>query len=151
KGDMELQAGMYAEALVTIGLAADIAHAESDWSAFADAALAFEETSWRPGLLGFDSVGILRKAEEHELPRRQAVLLRSSLGRALYYCGRDEDARRVAAEALGAAREFGDPVVLGHALVCAGQAHAFFREGSSEIVLAHCRELLTIVDQQARL
>ena len=143
KGEAERLAAAHAAALATLSAAAEIARDEGDWSAFARAVIAFEEASWRPGLLIPETVRLLEEAAAHaaELREEQAVVVQSSLGRALHYVGHTDVPRRITEEALGDARRLGDPAVLAHALLTSIQIRVPMLEPDLAIVIARADEL----------
>jgi class 3 adenylate cyclase/tetratricopeptide (TPR) repeat protein len=122
KGRAERTASRHAAALATLRTAAELARREQDWPAFARAAIDFEETSWRPGLLGHDAVALLRDASQHELDPKTMVTVRASLSRALHFSGAGAPATLLAREAVAEAREIGDQALLTHALCALAQS-----------------------------
>ncbi len=140
KGEAQQLDGDHPSAVITFRAAADLARAEGDWPAFTRAAIAFEETAWRPGMFGPEAVALLREALEHEVLPVQRVWLRASSGRALHYSGAFEDSRRVVEEALSDARELGDLLLIGHALAASAQSLARFQPGEAELVLERAEE-----------
>jgi ATP/maltotriose-dependent transcriptional regulator MalT len=80
----------------------------------AQAAVGFEDASYRPGLLGTPAVRLLEEAlnalEEEDSILRVRTL--SALVRALYFSGLDDQAAALAQEAVEMARRLQDPVIL---------------------------------------
>ncbi|MGH3282490.1 MAG: ATP-binding protein, partial [Trebonia sp.] len=83
------------------------------------AAIGYEDAAWRPGLPGTDACALLTHALE-STPLSPAdplhVWALASLGRATAFTANAERSRELAEQALGQARELGDPRVLVHAL-----------------------------------
>ncbi len=146
KGDAQQLDGDHPSAVATFRVAADLAREEGDWDAFTRAAIAFEETAWRPGMYGHEAVALLREALEHEASSVQRVWLRSSHGRALHYSGAFDDARRIVEDALTEARELDDLRLISHALAASAQTLAGFRPGEAELVLARAEESAKIAE-----
>ncbi|HYL51753.1 MAG TPA: AAA family ATPase [Acidimicrobiia bacterium] len=140
KGDAQQLDGDHASAVATFRAAADLARAEGDWEAFTRAAIAFEETAWRPGMHGPEAVALLREALEHETLPVQRVWLQASCGRALHYSGAFDDSRRLVEDALTEARELDDLPLISHALAASAQSLARFQPGEAELVLARAEE-----------
>ena len=84
KGEAERLAAAHAAALATLRTAAGLAREARDWEALARIAIAFEEASWRPGLLGHDAVELLQEADAHAdaISASRAIMVHASLGRA---------------------------------------------------------------------
>lgn len=80
-----------------------------------DAAIEYEEASWRPGLHGGDSArllaAVLETASGPESDAERIVAL-AALGRATSLAGRPEEAARIATVATAEAREHGDVELL---------------------------------------
>jgi tetratricopeptide (TPR) repeat protein len=140
KGDAQQLDGDHPSAVATFRAAADLAREEGNWEAFTRAAIAFEETAWRPGMYGPEAVALLREALEHEGLPVQRVWLRASCGRALHYSGAFDEARRVVEDALSEARELDDLLLMSHALAASAQSLARFQPGEAELVLARAEE-----------
>jgi hypothetical protein len=151
KGEAERLAAAHAAALVTLERAADLARAERSWPDLARVAIAFEEVSWRPGLMNNDALHLLREAAAHEadLPPEQAVVVRASLGRAMHYVGHVEKPRRIAEEELAAARRLADPRVLAHTLLISIQTRIPLRRPDLEPVIERADELWDLRDRLA--
>jgi class 3 adenylate cyclase/tetratricopeptide (TPR) repeat protein len=149
QGEAERLAAAHGAALATLRKAAGLAREERDWEALARIAIAFEEASWRPGLLGHDAVELLHEADAHAavLSPRRAILVRASLGRALHYAGRAESAVRVVEDAVAAARELGDLAVLAFALTASGQTRAPMRAADLDVVIDRAEEVWRLRDQ----
>jgi tetratricopeptide (TPR) repeat protein len=143
KGEAERLAAAHADALATLGAAAALARDAQSWPAFARAAIAFEEASWRPGIQNFEAVRLLEDAAAHqdELRPEQAVVVQASLGRALHYVGRAEEPRRLTEDALVAARGLDDPAVLAHALLTSIQIRVPMRATDYSVVVERTHEL----------
>jgi tetratricopeptide (TPR) repeat protein len=140
KGEAQQLDGDHPSAVATFRAAADLARQEADWEAFTRAAIAFEETAWRPGMYGPEAVALLREALEHEVLPVPRVWLRASCGRALHYSGAFDESRRVVEEALAEARELDDLHLMSHALAASAQSLARFQPGEAELVLARAEE-----------
>jgi DNA-binding CsgD family transcriptional regulator/tetratricopeptide (TPR) repeat protein len=83
------------------------------------AAIGYESAAWRPGLPGTQARTLLAHALEgvpEDLDDPRYVWALASLGRATSFTGDTERSRRLADQALGAARRLGDRQLLRHAL-----------------------------------
>jgi len=143
KGEAERLAAAHGAALATLREAAGLARETCDWEALARIAIAFEEASWRPGLLGHDAVALLQEADAHAdaLSMSQGVKVRASLGRALHYAGRVESALQVVEEAVAAARRLEDVSVLAHALTASVQARVPMLRADLDTVIERAEEV----------
>lgn len=119
QGEAQVFAADYAAARDTLRGAADLALASGSNSHLARAAMAFEDASWRPGLSGDESVGLLRVALERidEHDPLASARVSSSLTRALIFTGALDEAMAAYERAVDAARRAADPVALAGALV----------------------------------
>ena len=146
-GEVQRKAGDEPHALDTFQRAADLAQALGASEDFARAALGFEETSWRPGLLGDVATHLLEAAlaslgdGDHVL--RARVL--GSLARAMVFTGLFEQAVTVETQAIEMARRLGDPATLVAALKA--RFYARGRPQDIEAHLATANELLKLADQ----
>jgi class 3 adenylate cyclase/predicted ATPase len=149
QGEAERLAAAHGAALATLRKAAGLVREERDWDALARIAIAFEESSWRPGLLGHEAVELLREADAHAdaLSPSRAIMVRASLGRALHYAGRAESAVQVVEEAVAAARQLGDPAVLAFALTASGQTRVPMRVADLDLVTERAEEVWQLRDQ----
>ena len=149
QGEAERLAAAHGAALATLRKAAGLAREERDWEALARIAIAFEEASWRPGLLGHDAVELLQEADAHAdaLSPSRAIRVRASLGRALHYAGRVESALHVVEDAVGAARRLGDPSVLAHALTASVQTRVPMLLADLDIVIERAEEVWRLRDR----
>jgi tetratricopeptide (TPR) repeat protein len=148
KGQAQRTAARHSDALDTLRAAAELARDDEDWLAFARAAIAFEETSWRPGLPGHAAAVMLEEAETHaeSLPPDILVRIRSSRSRALHFSGRDPAARELATAALEEARGLGDQTVLMHALSTLAQTQTPFRPSDLALATAIGEEAWSLRD-----
>ena len=110
--DAQKRAGESEMARVAFHQAANIAIQLELHQQLAQAAVGFEEASFRPGLYGGPAVDLLKRAlgklEEDCSPLKARVL--GSLARALYFSGRPAEARDVTQQAVAMARLLEDPV-----------------------------------------
>jgi DNA-binding CsgD family transcriptional regulator len=102
--------------LTTLGEAAKAATRLGLTDVLGNAALAYEQTSWRSGLLSPDppSRQLLEEALR-QVPETKTALrarLAGALGRALLYANAEAEGRAQVAEAIEMARQVGDPAVL---------------------------------------
>ena len=143
KGEAERLAAAHGAALTTLRTAAALAREAHEWEALARIAIAFEEASWRPGLLGHDAVELLYEADAHgdALSPSQAITVRASLGRALHYAGQAETALRVVEAALAEARHLGDPPILAHALTASCQTRVPMQVADLDVVIERAEEV----------
>ncbi len=84
-----------------------------------EAAMGFEDASWRPGLVGSRAADLLSAAlDECRLDQHDPRYVRAmgSLGRALALAGETGRARLVGSRAIDLARQVGDPATLLHTL-----------------------------------
>ncbi|MFN0092671.1 MAG: ATP-binding protein [Acidimicrobiales bacterium] len=118
EGDARLRANAFAEALDAFERVHGEALAAGLAEVAADAAIAFEDASWRPGLLGHQAARLLERALEAlpdaDLGRR--ALVTASLARAYSFSGDDVSAHRFAETGTALARACGDAAVLAAAL-----------------------------------
>jgi DNA-binding CsgD family transcriptional regulator/tetratricopeptide (TPR) repeat protein len=108
------RAGGYSQAMETFQQAAGIFKKLGRREALAQAALGFEEASWRPGFYGAPAVVFLEEALS-ALPIGDSALkarVLGSLTRALYFSGSPERAYTIGQRALEMARRVGDPLAL---------------------------------------
>lgn len=85
-----------------------------------DAAMGYEDATWRPGMAGPRAADLLAEAlQQCRLPPGDSRYARAlgSLGRALALAGETSRARQVGAHAIEVARAAGDPGAISHALV----------------------------------
>ena len=81
-----------------------------------EAAIGYEEASWRPGLDGRRAVELLTDAARSEMSPADRIRVDSALARALAYTGEVDRGTDIAADAVRRARDLGDPVILTVAL-----------------------------------
>lgn len=120
-GDSQARAGEGLEALQTFRKAATLAGELGLVTLAAQAAIGFEEASWRPGLAGDVAVSLLEQARQSLGPpdaHNGALLARvlAALARAHGFCGHGALADRLHAEAIALARSEGDRSALMMAL-----------------------------------
>ena len=111
----ELPAGDAGQARAHLLEVVDIARAHDRDDLFVQAALAFEEASWRLGLPGTDAERLLREALPLVTDEKTRILALAARGRAMALMG-DESAPDVIESAIAAARRHGDPTILRFAL-----------------------------------
>ena len=102
--------------VMACGLAAKSASALGLYELLGQAALAYEQTSWRSGLFSSDPLPV-RLLEEAlcQVPQTEPALrarLSGALGRALLYANAEAEARVQVTRAIAMARQVGDPAVL---------------------------------------
>ena len=113
-GDALSRAGESSQAMETFQQAASIAKKLGLQEALAQAALGFEDASWRPGFCGAPAAHLLEEALS-VLPTGDSALkarILGSLTRALYFSGSPERAYAVGQRAVEMARRVGDPFTL---------------------------------------
>ncbi len=92
----------------------------SDPAVRLEAAMGYEDATWRPGVPGPRAADLLAEAlEQCQLPPDDSRYARAlgSLGRALALAGETTQARQVGAHAIEVARAVGEPAAISHALV----------------------------------
>ncbi len=143
-----LNAGENLQALAAFRGAADMAEQLAMHEAFAEAAISFEEASWRIGIPGHKAVEILRKAETYlgNSDERLRIQLLSALTRALIFVGQLEESRQVNAEAEMLARKHNDAASLVFVLLSGLAA----RWGPERLAsrLSAAREAMQLAQQQ---
>lgn len=144
QGEAQTFAADYSSARETLRSAADLVMATGSNTDLARVAVAFEDASWRPGLSGEESIGLLRVALERigdtDLLASARVL--SSLTRALIFTGAAEEASVIHERAVDTARRAGDAAALAKAL-CSGLS-ARLRPERLDARLAAAREAIEI-------
>lgn len=115
-GETQRKSNDFADALTTFAETAKAARAMGLFEVLAQAALAYEQTSWRSRLVSLDPPP-RRLLEEalREAPEAKPALrarLSGALGRALLYANAEDEGRTQVAEAIAMARQVGDPAVL---------------------------------------
>ncbi|MEJ7582810.1 MAG: AAA family ATPase [Acidimicrobiales bacterium] len=148
KGQSERVAAAHAAALETLRAAAALARSEQDWTGLAQAAIAFEEASWRPGLLAEDAHSLLGEAVGHadDLAPETVLIARTSAARALHYAGRRNQARTAAEATVVEARASGRPVALAHALGASVQTRVPMLPGDLPIVIERAEEVWSLLE-----
>jgi DNA-binding CsgD family transcriptional regulator len=117
-GEAQRKAGDVPQAMATFQRAADLARSLGLPQDLAQAALGFEETTWRPGLPGGAAALLLEEAFR-ALGEGDSLLKARVLGsraRALAFTGATDAAEAVEAQAVAMARRIGDPTTLAAAL-----------------------------------
>jgi tetratricopeptide (TPR) repeat protein len=119
QGEAQVFAADYATARATLRAAADLAMAAGSGTHLARAAIAFEDASWRPGLSGDESIGLLREALARigDGDSLASARVLGSLTRALIFSGELDEAIRTSERAVAAARLSGEPGALATALI----------------------------------
>jgi tetratricopeptide (TPR) repeat protein len=115
-GEAQRKSNDFQDALTTLGEAAKSASGLGLPDVLANAALAYEQTSWRSGMRTPDPPPrqLLEEALR-EVPETKPALrarLSGALGRALLYANAEAEGRAQVAKAITMAREVGDPAVL---------------------------------------
>jgi DNA-binding CsgD family transcriptional regulator/tetratricopeptide (TPR) repeat protein len=115
-GEAQRKSNDFPNALTTLGETAKCARGLGLPEVLAQAALAYEQTSWRAGLLSPDPPpGQLLEEALREVPATKQTLrarLSGALGRALLYANAEVEGRAQVAKAIRMARQVGDPAVL---------------------------------------
>lgn len=144
QGEAQTFAADYASARETLRAAADLAMATGSHADLARVAIAFEDASWRPGLSGEESIGLLRHALERvgDTDALLSARVLSSLTRALIFTGALDEAFVMHERAVEAARRAGDARTLASAL-CSGLS-ARWQPDRLEARLAAAHEAIQI-------
>ena len=113
-GDSHARRGDYDHAMQAFGRAAGAARGLGWAEGFAEAAVRFEDASWRPGLPGHFAVGLLEEAlgllgQADSAMRARCMV---SLARALHFSGSFQRTRTLGQEAVAMARRLSDPATL---------------------------------------
>jgi DNA-binding CsgD family transcriptional regulator len=118
RGDAQMKAGRAVEALETLTEAASRARHLGAAEDLAEAAIDFEEITWRLGLPGARAVRLLEQSIAQLTADDDAARarLQSCLVRALAFSGSTERARQLHDETVSLARRAGDPTALEAAL-----------------------------------
>jgi class 3 adenylate cyclase/DNA-binding NarL/FixJ family response regulator len=115
-GEAQRKSNDFANALTTLGEAAEAANRLGLPEVQAQAALAYEQTSWRSGIVSPDPPPRqLLEEVLREVPETKPALrarLSGALGRALLYANAEPEGRAQVARAIAMARQVGDPAVL---------------------------------------
>jgi DNA-binding CsgD family transcriptional regulator len=152
-GEAQRKSNDFPKALSTLGEAAKTASGLGLPEVLAQAALAYEQTSWRAGLFTPDPPP-RRLLEEalREVPERKPALrarLMGALGRALLYAGAEFEGRAQVAKAIAMARQVGDPAVL--AANISRLFTSFWGPESTEELLRSATEMLAAAAQSGEL
>lgn len=147
-GEARRKSGEYSLAMETFQRAADLAAKRGSPEILAQAALGFEEASWRPGLPGEPAVRLLRNALSALGDEDSALRARTlgGLARALSFTGLRDQATVVGEEAIMMARRVGDPAVLATTL----RVNVFSLYGRPERILERldsCAEMLELAQE----
>jgi DNA-binding CsgD family transcriptional regulator/tetratricopeptide (TPR) repeat protein len=148
-GEVQRKSGDFPNALTTLGEAAKAASASGLPDVLGDAALAYEQTSWRSGIFTPDPLPrqLLEEALR-EVPETKPALrarLSGALGRALLYANAEAEARAQVARSITMARQVGDPAVL-----AANISHLFgffWGPESTEELLEYAAEMVTAAER----
>src|SRR5262249_11508411 len=100
--------------------AAEVATAQGEAELLAQAALAYEQVSWRGARQGAVGPAFLLERALRQLPETNTLLrahVAGALARALVYTGTPAEARAQGARAIAMARRLGDPGALATSLV----------------------------------
>jgi class 3 adenylate cyclase/DNA-binding CsgD family transcriptional regulator/tetratricopeptide (TPR) repeat protein len=150
-GEAQRKSNDFADALITLGESAKSARSLGLHEVLAQAALAYEQTSWRSGLLSRNPPpSQLLEEALHEVPETRLALrarLSGALGRALLYANAEAEGRTQVTEAIAIARQVGDPAVL-----AANISHLFnffWGPESTEELLGYATEMVAAAEQSA--
>lgn len=120
-GGVQTKAGEVLKALTTYHDTVQRASQSNFQRIIADAAIGYEDASWRRGLSGENAVALLDQAlialgSPASDNSSQVSQLLAALGRAHGFCGNVAEADRLNSEAISLARKLDDPATLIHAL-----------------------------------
>ena len=145
-GEAQRKAGDVQNAMATFQDAADLARSLGSSEDLAQAALGFEETTWRPGLPGDVAAQLLQEAlgalGEGDSLLKARVL--GSRARALAFTGAMDAAEAVEAQAVAMARRIGDPTILAAALKA--RFYTRWRPEQITLRLAAATELIRLAE-----
>lgn len=146
-GEAQRKAGDVQDAMASFQRAADLARGLGSSEDLAQAALGFEETTWRPGLPGHAAVQLLREAlvALGEGDGRLKARALGSLARALAFTGAMDPAGAVEEQAVAMARRLGDPATL--AATLKGRFFSRLRPENIAARLAAASELLQLGEE----
>lgn len=147
-GSARAKAGDYPMACATYAEAADVARSRGLTEGFAQAALGFEHSSWRPGFFGGPAKRLLEEALRL-LPEQNTSLRALTLGalsRALTFSGDWEQGVQTMRPALAMAREVADPGVLSQ--IMHGRTEALLLPDTAREVLAVADEVLRLANER---
>jgi DNA-binding CsgD family transcriptional regulator len=148
-GEAQRKSNDFADALSTFAEAAKIASGVGLDEVLAQAALAYEQTSWRSGILSPDPPPrqlleeALRDVPETKLALR--ARLSGALGRALLYANAEAEARAQVARSITMARRVGDPAVLARNI--SHLFNFFWGPESTEALLCSATEMVAAARQ----
>jgi class 3 adenylate cyclase/DNA-binding CsgD family transcriptional regulator len=152
-GDARRKSNDYPEALSTLAEAAKAASSLGLLEVLAQAALAYEHTSWRAGLFTPDPPPrrLLEEAlrEVRETKPALRARLMGALGRALLHAGAESEGRAQVAKSIAMAREVGDPAVL--AANISRLFTSFWGPERTEELLRSATEMLAAAGQSGEL
>ena len=152
-GEAQRKSNDFSDALSTLAEAAKAASGLGLPELLAQAALAYEQTSWRSG--SFPPIrlpGSCWKRRCARFPRRQPALrarLSGALGRALLYANAEAEARAQVARSIAMARQVGDPAVL--AANISNLFNFFWGPESTEELLRSATEMVAAARQSGDL
>ena len=149
-GEAQRKSNDFSEALASFEEAAKTARALGLSDVFANAALAYEHTSWRSGL--FSPPRQLLEQALHEVPGTKSALharLSGVLVRALLYANAEAEARVQVAQSIAMAREVGDPEVLARNI--SNLFNFFWGPESTDELLHRATEMVAAAQQSGNL
>jgi class 3 adenylate cyclase/DNA-binding CsgD family transcriptional regulator len=114
-GEAQRKSNDFADALSTLAEAAKTASAQGLPEILTQAALSYEQTSWRSRLSPYPPPKQLLETALRQVPQTERALrarLTGARGRALLYANAEAEARVQVARGISMAREVGDPAVL---------------------------------------
>jgi class 3 adenylate cyclase/DNA-binding CsgD family transcriptional regulator len=152
-GEAQRKSNDFANALTTLGETAEAASRLGLPEILAQAALAYEQTSWRSGIFSLDPPPrqLLEEALR-EVPDIKPALrarLSGALGRALLYANAEAEGRAQVAKAIAMARQVGDPAVL--AANISHLFNSFWGPESTEELLRSATEMVVAAQQSGNL
>jgi DNA-binding NarL/FixJ family response regulator len=152
-GEAQRKSNDFPNALTTLGETAKAAGKLGFPDILAQAALAYERTSWRSGVLSPDPPpGRLLEAALRRVPETNPALrarLSGAFGRALLYENAEAEGRAQVAKAIAMARQVGDPAVL--AANISHLFNSFWGPESTEELLGSATEMVVAAQQSGNL
>jgi DNA-binding CsgD family transcriptional regulator/plastocyanin len=152
-GEAQRKSNDFSDALSTLAAAAKAASGLGLHELLAQAALAYEQTSWRSGIVSPNPLPVqLLEEALREVPETTPALrarLSGALGRALLYANAESEARAQVARSIAMARQVGDPAVL--AANISNLFNFFWGPESTEELLRSATEMVAAARQSGDL